>query len=385
MTRLRLSFLLTLTLFFGASPVFAASYAVGTCKPSLPSYSSISAAVAAVPGGSTVMVCPGTYAEQITISQPLTLMGISSGDSGQVIITVPGGGLALNTTSLGGLAVAAQVLVETGPVNITNITVDGAGNNLNGSADVAGVFYDSGSSGVVNQVTTRNQIDSTSPTVQGQGAGIWAQNGNATSESVTIENCSVHDFDLFGIIIESNQTPSSLTATVRANNVSGVDATFFVFAILIESGGNLTGNTITGPGTSLFAQAITGENSAAIVSGNVVTNWQFGIVDFSAGTYTSNTVRNTFQGITLDASGVTVKSNIITESAFAILMFCHYVTATNNTINDAFTGIDSAPSSFSSANAFFNVNTIRTGGCSDATPAVSGGTGTHAPRKAPQI
>jgi len=384
MSRPKILFLLIIVLLLGAHTAFASNFIVGTCKPNLPSFSSISAAVAAVPAGSTVMVCPGSYAGQVTILQPLTLMGISSGDSGQVIVTVPAGGLVVNTTTVGGAPVAAQILVQAGPVNITNITVDGTGNNLNGSAFVAGVFYDSGSSGVVNQVTTRNQIDSTSPTLQGRGAGIWAQNGNAASEPVTIENCSVHDFDFIGIITATDQTPSSLAATVRANNVSGVDAAFPVFGMLIQSGGNITGNTITGPGTGLNAAAIEGENSAAIVSGNVVTNWQFGIIDFDAATYTANTLRNTNVGFSLEVSGVTVKSNIITESVTAVAMLCNTGTVASNTINDAGTGIANAPSSFASANSFFNVNTIRTG-CSDATPALSGAAGPHMPTRAPLI
>src|SRR5579863_3214267 len=63
----------------------AVNYAVGTCKPSLASYSTISAALAAVPAGATVLVCPGTYAEQVVITQAVTLQGVSNGDSDQAV------------------------------------------------------------------------------------------------------------------------------------------------------------------------------------------------------------------------------------------------------------------------------------------------------------
>src|ERR1700687_2327917 len=126
MSRLRVLFLLAIGLLLGVHPMLAATFAVGTCKPSLPSYATISLAVSSVPPGSTVLVCPGTYAEQVTIAQPLTLQGIAIGNAGQAVITVPGSGLAVVTTGLG-YSVAPQVHVTTGPVNISDITVDGTG------------------------------------------------------------------------------------------------------------------------------------------------------------------------------------------------------------------------------------------------------------------
>src|ERR1700730_5101948 len=89
-----------------AAPMFASTFAVGTCKPSLVSFTTISAAVIGVPPGSTIDVCPGTYPEQVTIAQPLTLKGISSGNAGQAVITVPGSGLA-TVTSGDGYTIAA--------------------------------------------------------------------------------------------------------------------------------------------------------------------------------------------------------------------------------------------------------------------------------------
>jgi hypothetical protein len=74
MPHLRFTILLATALSFGAAfPAFATNYAVGTCRPTLTSYPTISAAVSTVPAGSIVEVCPGTYAEQVTISQPVPL------------------------------------------------------------------------------------------------------------------------------------------------------------------------------------------------------------------------------------------------------------------------------------------------------------------------
>src|SRR5207248_10194364 len=83
---------LALVIVLAAQPLIAATYYEGTCKGG--SYGTISAAVADVPAGSIINVCPGTYPEQVVISKALTLQGIVSGNSSQAVITVPSGGLA---------------------------------------------------------------------------------------------------------------------------------------------------------------------------------------------------------------------------------------------------------------------------------------------------
>src|SRR6266436_7094843 len=118
MSRFTIVFMLTMTVVMAAHPTLAASYAVGTCKPTLPSFANISTAVSGVPPSSTVLVCPGTYPEQVTIAQALTLKGITSGNAGQAVITVPGSGLAVVPSSFGGNTIAPQVHVTAGPVNI---------------------------------------------------------------------------------------------------------------------------------------------------------------------------------------------------------------------------------------------------------------------------
>jgi hypothetical protein len=361
MRRLRILFLLTAVLLFGTHSVLAANFAVGTCEPALQSFSTISDAVAAVPAGSIVEVCPGTYPEQVTISKALTLEGITSGNSNQAIITVPSGGLTNNEVNY-----AAQVLVTAGPVNITNITVDGTGNNLDGSFALAGLLYGTGSSGTIKDVTTRFQLDS------GQGVGILA--GSATSTSVTIENCSVHDFDFIGIFVEDK-----VTATVKANHVNASNATGLVFGIAVDSAGSITGNAVTGPGLLVESEGIEGQDASATISDNIVTNWEFGIVDFTGAKYTSNTVRNTSQGIFLATAGGTVESNTVTQATTAVDFDCNTGTVKSNTINDATAGINFVPSGVSSTNTYFNVPQIRLSSCADLRK------GMEMPRKPPML
>ncbi|HEV2488897.1 MAG TPA: hypothetical protein VGT03_03745 [Candidatus Acidoferrales bacterium] len=360
MRRSILLFLFVVGLILGARPALATTFAVGTCRPSLVSFPTISAAVSSpLTIGGTILVCPGTYGEQVVISQPLTLQGISSADSDQVIIAVPAGGLS---TSIG--IAAVQVFVTTGPVNISNIIVDGTGNNLAGTGvNLVGIFYDSGSSGVINHVTTRNQIDS------GEGFGIEANNTGSTSESVTIENSSVHDFDNSGITAFTNSSSPSLTAIIKANRVNQSDSTITntVFGIAMNAPGSVTGNIVTGAGNATSSEGISVTDGPVTISGNSVSNWGTGIVDFfgAGATYASNSVSNSGFGIFLVASGAVVQSNTITESPFVgIDFFCEAATVSGNTINDTPTGINDVLTSFSMSNTFFNVGTIRDhGGC----------------------
>jgi pectin methylesterase-like acyl-CoA thioesterase len=75
-TTSRLLLLVAICASFSAS-AFAGVVAVGTCT-NHPHYGSIQEAVNSVPAGSTIEICPGTYAEQVLITSALTLEGVSS-------------------------------------------------------------------------------------------------------------------------------------------------------------------------------------------------------------------------------------------------------------------------------------------------------------------
>ena len=342
MSRLKVLFLLAIGLLLAVRPMLAATYAVGTCKPSLPSYTTISAAVISVPPGSTVDVCPGTYPEQVTIAQPLTLKGITSGNAGQAVITVPGSGLTVVTSGFGA-SVAPQVDITAGPVNISDITVDGTGNTVGGSGTwLAGIFYDTGSSGTVNEVTVRNLSNS------GYTAGAWAENAGATGPSVTIENSSFHDIDNSAVITRG----STLLATVKGNTMEAAS-----YQVQLLSGGSLTANVLNG---GFGGMRVLGP---ATVSGNTLANQTIGILASGGVTATSNKISNASYGIYDGGGGNTYKSNAITKAGVGIEFDCNTPTVLSNTINDATTGLDFVPASFSGANSFDNVVTLRTNGC----------------------
>jgi hypothetical protein len=237
------------------------------------------------------------------------------------------------------------VATSTG-VNISNLTVDGSNNNLNGAGYLAGIFYQAGSSGMVNEVTTRNQIEAV------QGTGIWIENGTSTPESITVQNSSVHDVDFAGIFTDG----SNLTANVKGNSVRGGYYGLLSYA----QSGLVTGNVITASTVALRA------GGSATFSGNTILDASSVGIFIETGTniLMGNKIFHSGLAILLLANGQTVQSNVITNSNIAIYLDCLTGNViSRNTINDAISGLYYAPSTFTGANTFLNVDTVRSDGC----------------------
>jgi hypothetical protein len=133
------------------------TYQVGGCLPKLTSFTTIMGAVGATPRPNVVKICPGNYPEQVVIGFPVTLEGVSSGNSDQVVITVPANGLGLFNDGLGDfLDVQVGVFQTQGEVNITNLTVDGTGNTVASPNFMVGVLYFN-ATGTVNHLNIVNQ------------------------------------------------------------------------------------------------------------------------------------------------------------------------------------------------------------------------------------
>ncbi len=352
MLRYRLLLCLAALPLLAVQSLLAATVAVGTCKPNLVSFPTISQAVSDVPNGSTIQVCPGTYSEQVTISKPLTLIGIASGTANEAVVAVPSGGLVQNTVSMFGETVAAQILVEgAGPVNITNIAVDGTGGDTSCLLWLAGIFYGSGSSGTVNKVRASGQIDGTC------GVGIWAENANSPSQSVTVLNSTVYNVDSAGIFAGSGTTPT-LTATF-SNNV--VNASAAVAAIDSDSvQGKVNANNVS---NSVFGVY---DLSSIHVQGNTIIGaTTAGIYMANGGTASGNQVSGSSEGVLLGASGATLTNNtIVTSTTAGVELGCFSATLNGNLINDAPVGVDAAPTTVGlSSNTFANTATTFTNGC----------------------
>ena len=158
--------MLALATCFAVRTAQASTVSVGTPNcTNLVNFATIQLAVNSVPSGSTIKICPGNYPEQVLVNKKLTLLGIpnAGGTQDAVVISPPAGGMVVNTTDQKG-AVAAQILVKNtaGPVTISNLTVDGKGNQYNND-DLRGILYQD-ASGTVKNVAVRNEVPNDTPT-----------------------------------------------------------------------------------------------------------------------------------------------------------------------------------------------------------------------------
>ena len=360
MFRQRLLLLLAALPVLGVQPLLA-QVQVGTCKPDLQSFPTISAAVSTVPAFTIIDVCPGTYPEQVTITKPLTLQGVTVGTANQALITVPPAGLLPNTISMFGESVAAQVLVEgAGQVNITNIAVDGTGGDMlcNGNIWIAAIFYGSGSTGIVNRVRASGQVDGTC------GVGIWAENSNSTNEWVTIRNSSVYNVDSAGIFVGSGPTP---TLTVDVDN-DVVTASAALAAIDADSvNGEVEANSVSNATFGVFDLSPT-----VTVASNAIVGTNNGLYLGSGGRAVGNHVAGSrIDGVLLGASGATLTNNRIVSSATAgVELGCFAASVNGNIINDVAVGFDAASGSIPSNNILYNTATTITNGCAVAAAAL---------------
>ena len=335
------------TLSFARSYV---AYAVGSpsCDIKLVGYQTIQAAVNAVPSGSTIEVCPGTYPEQVVISKPLTLTGaVSEASNAEVLIQIPAGGATgagVYDPIIG--HIYYQILVSsTGPVNITDIAFDGTGNNIpDGWGDLAAIFYEE-SSGTVNGVSVANEIDYTG------GMGVIAAAN--TVQTVTVENSDFRSFDGLGIWGATN-TSSSLTLNVKSNTISdtgnngvygGNDGVYLLGSVLgtiesnlVNGSGNgvgmmLDGSAATITANTIIAGTVDGPPNSGIevnggantVKGNRILSGPIGVGivllgTATGGSVTGNTITGGYSGYGIDmcgqgtASGFAVTGNTIVDT-----------------------------------------------------------------------
>jgi hypothetical protein len=389
--------------------LFASSVVVGTCK-SLVKFSTIQAAIDAVPSGSTVNICAGIYHEQLMITKTITLTGVVSGTNDAVVILPPTpGGLVANATSLSsGNPIAAHIAVLGAPiVTMSNIIVDSIGNGISGCApDLVGIFYQN-SSGTMTHVVTRNQWLGASegdPNLSGcqSGEGIFVQSGNGLTSQVSVVNSSVHDYQKNGI----TGNEAGTTLTVSGTDVVGQGATNGAAENGIQIGFGAAGSIMSSlviddvwaPDTSTdTGDAAAGillfdaESGGATVKGNTVGNTQFGIaiVNDTAGqgnsaSVTANKVFGTrlFDAIDVCTSTNVVQTNNIvnsTESAIHLDASCgtgNGNVVNENTIVDACAGVLVDAGALSNAitpNTFFATGTTSGSSCTPTpAPAAAG-------------
>ena len=259
--------ILTLTIAGLSIPAIAhaATYFVGNCKSPKTYFTTIQSAITSVPAGSIIDICPGTYPEQLTITQPLTLHGIQSGNGALVTVTVPA---SVNSVSTSDSVWVAQILVlnSGGPVNIKGIVVDGTGlvvSHLT-AYGLASILYDS-SPGTIDHVVTQNLNDSD---FEQAIAGIMVLDDYSASPTVTATNSIVNMLVSgsleYGIFVP--QGDINLNVSNTSLLFTGTGAIDAIHGIVDDSAGTATlnRNTVVMNGNAtpaLFIGILTGSGS----------------------------------------------------------------------------------------------------------------------------
>ena len=331
-------------------PAFSATVVVGTCMPNKVSYDSLADAVQGVPAGSTIQVCPGSYAEQVVIDKSLTLKGIASGNGAYPVIVPPAGGLAIIPSAFGD-DFAAQVVVEGGvTVVITGLALDATGFSLpNCFPSIAGISVVDSSATLTNLAIKNQRETGPPPCPSAAGVGVVAMNDTAVAQTIKVQDSTFVNIDTgFWSLGAAN------TSIITNNSFAGNPASIGSAILIVSGNGSVQGNTITDftfPPAGLDLNNISEgigillETCGGTVANNHVSNSRFGILLWTisdcptAGlSITGNDVSGaSVVGIEVNKPNGLVQGNDIRTSLNAIRLggFANGNTIQNNTINDA--------------------------------------------------
>jgi Periplasmic copper-binding protein (NosD) len=287
-------------------------------------YTTIQSAIDHASPRDIIVVCRGTYTEQLFITKSLEI------DAQTGAFLVPSS-LTQNATSLeSGEAIAAAVFISGAPdVSISGLAVDGINNGITECApDAIGIYFQN-SSGSLRHDAIRNFKLSASLNGCQSGTGVFVESASGQSSNVAIEDCSIHDYQKNGITANSSGTNVNITRNV----VTGVGPTTGAAQNGIQIGfsaaGTIRGNTVT----NNFWSPCTNSATCTAVATAIL------VAESDEVTVEDNTVGIDQVGIFIDGNNAVVRNN----KAFSASIF-ENITVTGNanqiTDNSVFNGGD---------------------------------------------
>ena len=233
----------------------AATLRVGQPNTACPhaQYSTITSAVNAAAPGDVIEICPALYAEQLIITKPLVLRGISTTVNIQQFLpccnVVDRVLLKPTLQELQGLPFEAVItIMNTEGVTIDNLALDASQNTV-ASCDVAlsGVHFFNASGRLKNSAVFGAQLSNpqSCSTFFGNGFGVVVDSSEPGPFHVKIEDNSIHDYQRDGIEVSN----AGVNVEIEGNNISGLGPAsgFNQFGIFLLNGsvGEVEGNIIT--------------------------------------------------------------------------------------------------------------------------------------------
>lgn len=274
-----------------SSASWGKTWTVGPANVPCPNadFSTIQAAINGAQSGDVIEICPALYPEQLLITKPLTLTGISQQGVGRVLIQPTSFSVV---ESLG--FTAAISVVNASSVTISNLAIDASNNTVSGcTLALAGIHFYNSSGLVENSAISGTQLrnpSSCTTLFPGNGFGVQADEaaGSTASFNVAVRNTSIHDFGRNGILV----TGAGEMANINGNSIAGVGPSTGVnqFGVFLANGatGQVTANSIS-QGTcgaipiptcfNLRSEGVVlrSVGNGVIVSGNVISNVQAGV------------------------------------------------------------------------------------------------------------
>ena len=202
---------ITLGSFFVAPVHGATPVVVGTCRPTIASYPTIQEAVNAVSAGGLVLVCAGTYNEQVTIQQPLTLNGIQVGQQQSPVIAPPVNGYTPFTTPLGIDAFFSILVQNAGTVALNNIVVQGNGGCTN-PYDTMGIASIDSTTTITNSV-----LRSIGSPTAFCGTAVYSEGAG----NLNMVNVIEHDF--FSAVVSYSSQAINISSSTFINGATSLD------------------------------------------------------------------------------------------------------------------------------------------------------------------
>jgi len=298
------------------------------CSKSCP-YTSIQAAVTAAIHGGLITIGPGHYAENVTVTTPVTLKG--TGRSTVLYPAVSNPAPSGCGGTLCGGAASSIILVAANNVTIENMTLDGANPALAGS----GVLVDG------KHLNARNGI-----------IDDWLL-GDFTN--LTVSHVIVRNIYLRGIEVTYENVPGQ-TFTLTHDTVTNVQADPSSIAMFnFGDSGSMVSNTVT--------------NANDAISANWSTGTQF----------LDNRISHSGSGIHTDNNGGSggiadlIQDNTVTScnvDGYGIFVFAPYVSANvdSNTVKGCYVGLAAYGSQAPGQGPTFSKNTLSGTGAKTTDP-----------------
>ncbi|MDQ3776886.1 MAG: right-handed parallel beta-helix repeat-containing protein [Pseudomonadota bacterium] len=358
-------------------PALAATLVVDDDRVECPNagFTTIQGAVDVARRGDRIRVCPGTYNEQIGITEPLSIIGNNA-------VVKPSVMTANTTNQFTGIPIAAVILVRDTDVTISGLTIDGGDNRIAAcEPTLIGIFYQNASGRIRNVDIMNMKLGAGLEGCQ-SGLGIFAQKLGGRVKEVRVETSRIHGYQKNGI----TATERGTKIRVDRNTVTGIGPTVGAAQNGIQIGFGATGeinrnvvmNHIWSPCVSVDDCAFAATGLAIVrtknvsIRGNTVGNSQCGIClsgRDEGQVNVSQVIRNTvfgtlvFDGIALTGNNNEVGRNIIIDSSrCGILVNGDRNEILRNRINGARCGVLETPGSTGNVirgNRFVNARTQR--------------------------